>query len=157
MSVGDAAGLEFPMWHSAPRSLVWLMGMFEIVCLLFHQTDSFCSRFRPVPAFPAIIAPPCSFQEVQALDSPPQINILVLDSKSEPLILTFWPEKDDLGANKTAEVTQVRRVSSSTAVVAIIPVRDILQAGYNAKTDLFAFKTHWAPVIITIVTRELEP
>lgn len=59
---------------------------------------------------------------------------------------------------KTAEVTQVRHVSSSAAVAAIIPVSDILpQAGYNAKTDLFAFKTHWAPVIITIVTRELEP
>lgn len=41
--------------------------------------------------------------------------------------------------------------------VAIIPVSDIPSAAYNAKTDLFAFKTHWAPVIISIVTRELKP
>lgn len=44
-----------------------------------------------------------------------------------------------------------------TTVVTVVPVSDILLAGYYAKTDLFAFKTHWSPAIITIVTRELEP
>lgn len=41
--------------------------------------------------------------------------------------------------------------------VTFIAVSDILPTGYSAKTDLFAFKTHSAPVIITIVTRELKP
>lgn len=40
--------------------------------------------------------------------------------------------------------------------VTFIPVSDILPAGYSAKTDLCAFKTHSAPVIITIVTGELK-
>lgn len=41
--------------------------------------------------------------------------------------------------------------------LATIPVSDVPSAAHNAKRDLFAFKTHWAPVIISIVTRELEP
>lgn len=32
----------------------------------------------------------------------------------------------------------------------------MLPAGYSAKTDLFAFKTHTAPAIIVIATKALE-
>lgn len=41
--------------------------------------------------------------------------------------------------------------------VTFIAASDILPAGYSAKTDLFAFKTDSAPVIIAIVTGELKP
>lgn len=41
--------------------------------------------------------------------------------------------------------------------VTFIAVSDILPAGYSAKTDLFAFKTHSAPVIIAIVTSQTKP
>lgn len=41
--------------------------------------------------------------------------------------------------------------------VTLIAVSDIFPASYSAKTDLFAFKTHSAPMIIAIVTRELKP
>lgn len=39
-----------------------------------------------------------------------------------------------------------------THTVTHIAVSDILPACYGAKTDLFAFKTHSAPMIIAIVT-----
>lgn len=153
MSVGDAAALESPMWRPAPRGLVWLMGMFGIRLPPFHHTDRF---WLQVP-FLFRLSLPSLHLLVYSRRIKLWIQNIVFDSKSEPLILTFRSEKGDLSANTSAEVTQVGRVSSSTAAVAIIPVRDILQAGYNAKTELFAFKTHWAPVIITIVTGELEP
>lgn len=44
-----------------------------------------------------------------------------------------------------------------TFPVTFSAIGDILPAGHGAKTDLFAFATHSAPVIIAIVTEELKP
>lgn len=54
------------------------------------------------------------------------------------------------------EEVKNRHVTVHANTVTFIAISDILRAGYSAKTDLFAFKTHSAPVIIAIVTRELK-
>lgn len=55
------------------------------------------------------------------------------------------------------EGTQVRRRFFQKQGSPSFPSVTSSRPVYNAKTGLFAFKTHWAPVIISIVTRELEP
>lgn len=63
--------------------------------------------------------------------------------------------------SETREQDPIQSISVKTDMqahtVTFTAVSDILPAGYSAKTDLFAFKTHSASEIIAIVTRELKP
>lgn len=58
---------------------------------------------------------------------------------------------------RTQERHFLLKTDAQAHTVTFIAVSDILPASYSAKTDLFAFKTHSAPVIIAIVTGELKP